>query len=456
MALTDAGGVRALADPERAAGALPSLYGRVARRLMPILFAGYIVAYLDRVNVGFAKLQMLTDLRISDAAYGLGSGIFFIGYFLFEVPSNLVLNRVGARRWISRILITWGLVSAATALVRTPVEFYCARFALGVAEAGFFPGMILYLTLWFPARRRAKMVAVLMAGNPVSGIIGGPLSGGIMRWFGGAPVGGWHVAGWQWLFVIEAAPAILLGVVVVLFLPDGIADATWLTAPEKAQLSSDVEAEAGTKTHVALGSVFAHARVWLCCAILFGIVMGSYAIGFWQPTIIRQTGVRDPFDIGLLTMLPYTLALVAMIATGAHADRTGERRWHVAAPVLLAAVGFVLCTQAGASTPLAMGGLVLAVVGVVTALPMFWALPTSFLGGTAAAAGIALINCTGNLAGFVSPAIIGFLKVETGTLGSGLVLVAACLVGSALLILFAVPARLVNRRGRGGTRSGRG
>ncbi len=422
-------------------GGTAALYDRVARRLMPILFTSYIVAYLDRVNVGFAKLQMLADLRISDAAYGLGSGIFFIGYFLFEVPSNLVLSRVGARRWIARILITWGVISAATALVRTPVEFYCVRFALGVAEAGFFPGMILYLTLWFPSWRRAKMVAVLMAGNPVSGIIGGPLSGGIMRWLGGA----WHIAGWQWLFVIEAAPAILLGGVVWLFLQDRIADATWLSPPEKAQLASALAAEARDKTTVALRSVIGSGRVWLCCAILFGIVMGSYAIGFWQPTIIRQTGVRNPFTIGLLTTLPYTLALVCMIATGHHADRTRERRWHVAAPVLLAATGFVLCTQAGASTLLAMAGLVMAVIGVVTALPMFWALPTSFLGGTAAAAGIALINCTGNLAGFVSPAIIGYLKTQTGTLGSGLFLVAACLVASALLILLAVPARLVDR-----------
>ena len=417
-----------------------ALYAKVAWRIMPILFIGYIVAYLDRVNVGFAKLQMMADLHFSDAVYGLGSGIFFVGYFLFEVPSNIILHKVGARRWICRVLVVWGFVSALTAFVHTPWQFYGARAILGIAEAGFFPGMVLYLTYWFPSQRRARMMALLMAGNPVSGIIGGPLSGFIMERF----AGGYGLAGWQWLFITEAAPAIVLGFLILFYLNDRVADAHWLSDSEKAELSAEIGAEAGSKTHNTIGSVFVSARVWLMCAILFGIIMGSYAIGFWQPTIIGQTGVNDPFDIGLLTMLPYTLALISMIVVGRHADSTRERRWHVVCPVLLAACGFILCTQAGASTTIAMAGLIMAVVGIVTALPMFWSLPTSFLGGSAAAAGIALINCTGNLAGFVSPTVIGFLKSYTGTLNSGLFLVTACLVGAALLIVFLVPAKLVN------------
>jgi D-galactonate transporter len=426
---------------DKSAANTAALYAKIAWRFMPLLFICYIVAYLDRVNVGFAKLQMMGDLHLSEAVYGLGSGVFFIGYFLFEVPSNIILHKVGARRWICRVLVVWGLVSASTAFVQTPIQFYTARFVLGVAEAGFVPGMILYLTYWFPSQRRAKMVATLMAGNPVSGIIGGPLSGYIMQRFAGS----YGMAGWQWLFIVEATPAIILGFVVLFYLNDRVTDARWLSEPERAQVAAEIAAEAGVKSHNSIASVFASGRVWLMCAILFGIVMGSYAIGFWQPTIIKLTGVKDPLDIGLLTMVPYTLALFSMIFTGRHADATRERRWHIVCPILLAACGFLLCTQGGTSTVITMAGLVLAVVGVVTALPMFWALPTSFLGGSAAAAGIALINCTGNLAGFVSPTIIGFLKDYTGTLNSGLVLVAVCMMMAAALVLFCVPAKLVNR-----------
>jgi D-galactonate transporter len=427
----------AIADVESS----DALYSRIAWRIMPILFVGYIVAYLDRVNVGFAKLQMIGDLKFSDSVYGVGAGIFFWGYFFFEVPSNLILHKIGARIWICRVLVVWGIVSALTAFVTTPFQFYAVRFLLGVAEAGFFPGMVLYLTYWFPSHRRAKMMALLMAGNPVSGLLGGPLSGFIMHSFEHGT--GW--AGWQWLFVIEAVPAVLLGIVVFCYLDDRVAGAKWLSAPEKSFVAGEIEAEAKVKTEHSVRAVFVSGRVWLMCAILFGIVMGSYAIGFWQPTIIQETGIKDPFMVGLLTMVPYALALASMILTGRHADKTRERRWHVATPAMMAALGFILCTQAGTSTVIAVAGLAMAVAGVVTALPMFWALPTSFLGGSAAAAGIALINCTGNLAGFFSPTIIGVLKDYTGTLSSGLLLVTCCLLGSALLILTQVPAKLVNR-----------
>jgi D-galactonate transporter len=408
---------------------------------MPILFVSYIIAYLDRVNVGFAKLQMLSDLKFSESVYGLGAGIFFLGYFVFEVPSNLILHRVGARVWICRVLVTWGIVSGCTALVRTPWEFYTVRFLLGLAEAGFFPGMILYLTYWFPSNRRAKMMAVLMAGNPVSGIIGGPLSGYILHYFSGSR----NVAGWQWLFIIEAAPAVVLGVIILYYLDDRVITSKWLSESEKAVVAAEISLEASAKTLHTVRSVFTSPRVWLMAAIYFCITSGSYALGFWQPTIIRQSGVKDPFNIGLLTMVPYTLALISMILVGRHADKMRERRWHVIVPNTVAALGFILCTQAGNSTLIAMMGLTMAVVGVVTALPMFWALPTSFLGGTAAAAGIALVNCTGNLGGFFSPAIIGFLKTYTGTLNSGLFMVCGCMLMSSILIVTLVPAKLVNR-----------
>ena len=408
-----------------------SLYRKIAWHIMPILVIGYIIAYVDRVNVSFAKLQMLADLKFSDSVYGVGAGIFFLGYFAFEIPSNIMLHKVGARVWICRVVVTWGIVSALTALVRTPMQFYTARLLLGVAEAGFFPGMILYLTYWFPAHRRASMIALLMAGNPVSGIIGGPLSGFILHHFAGSK----GIAGWQWLFILEAVPAILLGGVIFVFLDARVDEAKWLSEQERAAVAAEIHAEAVSKTHVSIRSAFTSPRIWLFSAIFFGMEMGSYAVGFWQPTIIRQSGVSDAFHIGMLTTVPYTCALISMMFVGRHSDRTRERRWHIIVPNIVAAIGFIVCAQAGSNTPIAMSGLVLAVAGVITGLAMFWALPTSFLGGNAAAAGIALINCTGNLGGFFSPTIIGFLKTYTGTLNSGLFLVAACMIVSSGLIL---------------------
>jgi D-galactonate transporter len=418
-----------------------TLYRKIAFRILPILFFAYIVAYIDRVNVSFAKLQMLGDLKFSESVYGLGAGIFFLGYFVFEVPSNIILHKVGARVWICRVLITWGIVSGCNALVRTPAEFYTMRLLLGLAEAGFCPGMILYLTYWFPSHRRAKMVAILLAGNPLAGIVGGPLSGLILRDFAGLH----HIAGWQWLFLLEAVPAVLLGIVVFFVFDDRVATAKWLTPEEKSVVAADIADEATGKVHQTVLSVFLSPRVWLMGAIYFGIEMGSYAIGFWLPTIIRETGVKDPFQIGLRTVVPYSFALICMILTSRHSDQTRERRWHIVVPCLVAALGFALCTRGAYSPTLAMIGMNLAVAGVVTSVPMFWALPTSFLGGAAAAAGIALVNCTGNLGGFFSPLFIGILKTHTGTLNSGLLLIAACMAASAALILTLVPAKLVNR-----------
>jgi MFS family permease len=319
--------------------------------------------------------------------------------------------------------------------------FYVLRFFLGVAEAGFFPGLVLYLTYWYPAHRRGKMVAFLMAGNPVAGIVGGPVSGFIMQRLAGNA----GLAGWQWLFILEAIPALFLAIIIFWFLDDRVKDAKWLPLHEREFIASEIEAEARTKSHGSVRGVFTSLKVWLMCAILFGIVMGSYAVGFWQPTIIKGSGITDAFTIGLLTVVPYLVALISMILVGRHADRTRERRWHVVVPQCVAAAGFVICAYAGNNTYIALLGLTLAASGVITALPMFWALPTSFLGGAGAAAGIALINSTGNLAGFVSPALVGWLKTVTHSLDSSLFLIAGSLLVSASLILTQLPAKLVNK-----------
>jgi sugar phosphate permease len=364
-------------------------YRKVTWRLLPFLVLCYVVAYLDRVNIGFARLQMLGDLRFSETVYGLGAGIFFIGYFLFEVPSNMILLRAGARLWIGRIMITWGLVSAAFAFVTTPGMFYFLRFLLGVAEAGFFPGIILYLTHWYPSERRAHMVALFMTATPLAGVLGGPLSGWVMESFAG--LNGW--AGWQWLFIVEAVPSIVMGIAVLIYLDNDIAHARWLDAGEKALLEGRLEADrAAAAHHRSLRAVFADGRVWLMCAIYFCYVMGHYGLTFWLPTLIQAAGVRSTLDIGLVTAIPYGGAVLFMIALARSADRRRERRWHTAGSLVLGAAGLVASVFAGTRTSTAVVSLTIAAAGVFGAGPVFWSLPTAFLGGAAAAAGIAAVN----------------------------------------------------------------
>ena len=415
-------------------------YKKVGWRLIPFLLLCYVVAYLDRVNVGFAKLQMLQDLQFSDTVYGLGAGIFFIGYFLFEVPSNVILHRVGARVWIARIMMTWGVISAGMMFVESVTSFYVMRFLLGVAEAGFFPGIILYLTYWYPAARRARMTALFMSAIALSGVIGGPLSGWIMQSFAG--VGG--LKGWQWLFVLEGLPSVVVGFATLFYLDDSIDGAKWLTSPEKELLKRNISLDNASKQHLSIGAVFKDGRVWLLGLIYFSFVMGLYGVSFWLPTIIKATGVKDAFQIGMLTAIPYGSAVVAMIFVSRSSDRTGERRWHIAVPALLGAVGLVLSVTWGQNTVLAMTALTLATMGILTTLPLFWSLPTSFLAGAGAAAGIALINSVGNLAGFVSPFAVGWLKDMTQSTNAGMYLLAVSLVVGALLTL-SVPARLVSK-----------
>jgi MFS family permease len=373
--------------------------------------------------------------------YGLGAGIFFLGYFIFEVPSNLILHRVGARVWIARIMITWGLLSAAFMFVSTPAQFYAMRFLLGVAEAGFFPGIILYLTYWYPAERRARIVTTFMAAIPLSGVFGGPLSGWIMESFAGTH----GLAGWQWMFVIEAIPAVLLGVAVLLYLDNGIRSAKWLNEGEKRILEARIEQDAGhTVAHHSVRKVFADGRVWMMALIYFCCVMGQYGLTFWMPSLIKATGIEGIFNIGLFTAIPFSAAVVAMILLGRSADRHRERRWHLALPMVLGACGLVGSALAGTDTTMAVAFLALGAAGVISSAPLFWSLPTAFLGGMGAAAGIAAINSVGNLAGFASPYLIGWIKDLTQSTDMGMFALAAILVAGAALVL-RVPARLVNR-----------
>ena len=406
-------------------------YDKIAWRLIPFLFLCYIVAFLDRVNVGFAKLQMAPDLKFSDAVYGFGAGIFFIGYFIFEVPSNVLLERVGARIWIARIMITWGIISSAfmftndihwgvvaTMFNCTDAEFtfYFLRFLLGVAEAGFFPGIILYLTYWFPGPRRAKMVAMFMTAIAISNVIGSPVSGAIMQYMDGA--NGWR--GWQWLFLLEGIPSVLVGVLVFVLLPNGPKHAKWLTPEERDVVSHRLaEDEAGKQDLVQRHSfmdAFRDGRVWALAVVYFCGVVCFYAVNFWMPTIIQELGIdkHDFLKVGLLSMIPWGLAAISMVLWAAHSDKTGERRWHTAGGLMVGLVGLLMLAVVGHDPIMSLIALSLVTCGILSWVATFWSLPTSFLSGTAAAAGIAWINSVGNLGGHFGPDLIGRIRTATG------------------------------------------
>ncbi|MFF7381930.1 MFS transporter [Streptomyces griseoluteus] len=409
-----------------------AVFRKVVRRIVPFLVLCYVVSYLDRVNVGFAKLQMSTDLGFSEASYGLGAGLFFIGYFLFEVPSNLLLQRVGARTWIARIMLSWGVVSAAFVFVTDETTFYVLRFLLGAAEAGFYPGVILYCTYWFPSHRRARVIAMFMSAIPVAGIFGNPLSGWILDAFHGT--GGWQ--GWQWMFALEALPALAVGVATLFYLDNGVGDAKWLSEEEKAVVERALTEDAAHRTvHGRVWDGFRDPKVWLMSLIYFCFVMGQYALTFWMPTFVESTGIKGNLAIGVLSSVPFLAALVAMNLFGRSADRHRERRWHLVVPSLMGAVGFTLAASWSGSTALSLIALSVAAAGVLTCAPLFWSLPTAFLGGTAAAAGLALINSVGNLAGFVSPYMIGALKDGTGSASLPMYVLAFSLVVGAAAVL---------------------
>lgn len=385
-------------------------YARVTRRLIPYLFLCYLFAFVDRVNVGFAKLQMQQDLGFSDVAYGTAAGIFFIGYFFFEVPANIALQRLGAKYWLGPIMIIWGLVSASTMLVKTNYQFYAVRFFLGVVESGFFPGVILYLTFWYTSRHRAKMVAAFMAAIPISGLIGSPISGWIldsMSSFGG-------LRGWQWLYVVEAVPSVVAGIFTMIFLSNSPRDAKWLNEGERAllleHLAEDEKGKQALGGRHRLLDAFRSGRVWLLCLVYFGFVMSNYGITFWLPTLFKHTLTTDPLEIGLLMMIPWGAAVAAMILVGHHSDRTGERCWHITITGFLCAVAFGLSAIPGIPGWAGLVLLTIAIASLTAAYSTFWALPTAFLSGAASAAGIAWINSVGNLGGFLSPYLVGVLS----------------------------------------------
>ena len=408
-------------------------YRMIAWRIMPILFAGFILNFLDRSNIAFAKLHMQSDLSLSDTVYGLGAGIFFIGYFVFEVPSNLLLHRLGARLWIARIMVSWGLLSGAMFLIIGPYSFYLVRFLLGLAEAGFVPGVLLYLTFWFPQARRARIVALFYAAVPISGIIGGPLAGLILS---ATPVQG-ALAGWQWLFIVEAIPTMLLGLVVYFTMDDTPQQAQWLSADQKHLVVEQLDGRLPEEESRAFAPL-ADPRVWLLIGVFFGQTMGIIGFSLWLPTLVQASGVHDVLLIGLLSAVPYLCAVPLMILNSRHSDKRGERRWHVAVPMLLATAGLLLSIAASANPPVALLGLTMTAVGILSATPVFWTLPAMFLRGKGAASGFALINAAGNLGGFVGPFFVGYMRDITHSTAPGLLAMAAFLAIGGLLVL-AVP-----------------
>jgi len=406
---------------------------KISKRLLPFLFLLYVVAYVDRINVGFAALQMQAQLGLSDAVYGLGAGIFFAGYFAFQVPSNLVLHRVGARRWLTLLMIAWGFVSCSMMFVRTSHTFYAARFFLGAAEAGFFPGVILYLKSWFPAAARARTVAMFMTAGPLAGVVGGPISGALL---------GLHhragLAGWQWLFLLEGLPAIVLGVTSFFFLTDRPEQAHWLAAAERDWLADVLNREresvhAVSRTNAL--AAFSNGKVWLLAGVSLGLNTCSYGISMWLPNVIRNLSGVSNFVIGLLSVIPYLSAAVIMVLVGSHSDRTGERRWHIAVPAFVGGAA-MMAVSYSTSVALVVAAMTLGMIGVSSMMGPFWAVPPSFLAEGAAAAGIALINCIGNLGGLIGPYVVGRVRSSTGSFGGGLLAIGVALAIGGFLALF--------------------
>lgn len=412
---------------------------KITWRIVPFIMLLYFIAYIDRVNIGFAALSMKSELGFTASVLGFGAGIFFWGYFIFEVPSNIILHKVGARIWIARVMVTWGIISGCMAFVTTPTSFYIMRFLLGAAEAGFFPGIILYLSYWFPAGRRAGVTAFFMAAAPISTALGSPISAFLLDVHG---VMG--LAGWQLMFVAEAIPAVILGVFVFFFMTDRPEQATWLKDDEKTWLVNTMNIEAAKKppgTSHSILKALANPQVLALSLIYFGTSAGLYTLGIWAPQIIKQLGVSS-MTVGYMNAIPPVISVVAMILWSRHSDRTGERTWHVILACLTAAAGLALA--AGTSS---MFGLIAALtivnVGISCAKPPLWSMPTTFLTGAAAATGIAAINSIGNLGGFVGPAMIGWIKDRTGSYDGGLYFV------SGLLVISAVTTLLLARSQRG-------
>jgi MFS transporter, ACS family, tartrate transporter len=427
----------ARADPSATALA------RVSRRLIPFLLLLYILNFLDRVNVGFAALEMNRDLGFGPEVYGFGAGVFFFGYCLFEVPSNLVLYRTGARLWIARIMVTWGLSASAMMLVHTPGSFYALRFLLGVAEAGFFPGIIFYLTYWYPAPQRARAYATFLAAIPVCGVIGGPISGALLGLDGRL-----GLRGWQWVFLLEGIPSVLVGLAVLVLLPDRPRDARWLQPAERAWLEERMEAERAHRPSPHGESVrrmLGNPMVWWLGLGYFLLIVPLYGFALWLPQLVKASGDFSNFEVGVITAIPYAVAAVGMVLVGRSSDRSGERYIHLALPAVAGALGFFAVTRT-ASTSLLVAALSLTAFGVLAWLGPFWSLPTAFLRDQGAAGGIALINSMGAVGGFVGPYLIGRVKERTGEFTPGLLLLAGFLVAAVVVV---AGLRAVAQRGIG-------
>lgn len=404
---------------------------KITWRIVPFIMILYLIAYIDRVNIGFAAITMKEDLGFTASILGFGAGIFFLGYFLFEVPSNIILHKIGARIWITRVMITWGIIAGGMAFVESSASFYVMRFLLGVAEAGFFPGIILYLSYWFPARNRAGVIALFMAAAPIATAIGSPISAALLEMHGIL-----GLAGWQWMFLIEAFPAVILGVVVFFYMTDRPEKATWLKQDEREWLVHTVQLENAGKDkqqHHSIIRGLANLRVLALAMVYFGTSAGLYTLGIWAPQIIKELGVSS-MTVGLLNAIPPVVSVIAMILWSRHSDKTNERTWHVALACLIAATGLVIAASTNSMLGL-IASLTIVNVGISCSKPPLWSMPTVFLSGTAAATGIATINSIGNLGGFAGPAMIGWVKDQTGSFTGGLYFVAGLLILSTILTL---------------------
>ena len=432
-----------VATPTNEDGVLTGAYAKAVWRILPFLLLVYGLGYIDRLNVSFAQLSMREKLGFSDAVYGLGAGIFFISYFLFEIPSNVVLARIGARKTIASIMVLWGFASTATALITTPYQFYAIRFLLGVFEAGLFPGVVLYLGYWFPASRKGAIMALLLTSGLVAGMISGPMSGWILQSWDGVE----GLANWQWLFILEGFPSVIVGIIAFYVLVDRPSEAKWLTAAEKQGMDKKLlEDEAEKAAHGGSHKgVFADPQIYILGFGLFAVLCGYYAVTFWTPTIIKAAGVTNMLHVGLYAVIPNVVAMAAMMLNARHSDKTLERGWHFAIPLVLSAVGLAISATQSNSLFFSIAALSLALAGVMGAFPTFWAIATTYLPASYAAVGVALINSVAATGGFVSPYVVGTIKSATGSLLMALLPILAVMVLGSITTLVFVPARVLRR-----------